>query len=86
MRHAAGQFRSKADRIAAVIARLESQLAAMSFTGPAADEFRAGMNAEVARLREVRRVFGEAVDLLNSGAANVEADPMGFYSPGSGGV
>jgi uncharacterized protein YukE len=85
MRHAAGQFRSKADRVAAVISRVEAQLASMTFAGPAADEVRAALNAELDRMREVRRIFGQAGDLLYSGAASVEADPFGFYSSGSGG-
>ena len=84
MRHAASQFRSKAERVAAVISRLDVQLGSMSFAGPAADEFRAAVNADLARLREIRRILGQAADLLNSGAANVEADPLGFYSTGPG--
>ena len=86
MRHAAGQFRSKGDRVATVVGRLEAQVAAMSFTGPAADEFRAAIDGEVGRLREVTRILGEAADVLNASAARVEADPIGFYSTGSGGV
>jgi hypothetical protein len=85
MRHSAGQFRSKGDRTALVASRLETQIGGMSFMGPAADELRAAINAELGRLREITRILGQAADLLNSAAANVEADPLGFYSPGSGG-
>ena len=86
MRHAAGQFRSKGDRVAVVTSRLELQLGSMSFTGPAADEFRAAINGELGRLREITRILGQAADLLYSSAASVEADPSAFYSPGSDGV
>jgi len=86
MRHSADQFRSKGDRTAVVTNRLEAQIGSMSFMGPAADELRAAINAELGRLREITRMLGQAAELLYSAAANVEADPLGFYSPGSGGV
>jgi uncharacterized protein YukE len=86
MRHAAGQFRSKAERVAAVVNRLNAQLATMAFAGPAADEFRSAINAERARLGEVMRILGQAADVLHSSAASVDADPAGFYSTGSAGA
>ena len=44
------------------------------------------MNAERARLSQVMRILGQAADVLQSGAASVEADPASFYSTGSGGA
>jgi uncharacterized protein YukE len=83
MRHAASQFLSKRDRVAAVINRLERQVQSMSFAGPAADEFRAAIGAETARLRQIANILGQAADVLHSAAANVEADPVAWYSGGA---
>ena len=83
MRHAASQLRTKADRVSAVHNRLNSQVAAMTFTGPAAQRFRNVMTAEMHRLREVARVLTDMAAALNQAATNVEADPLGFYQPGN---
>jgi len=83
MRHAASQIRSKADRVGVVLSRLEAQVASMTYAGPAADQFRAAMADEMRRLTEASRILAQASDVLLRGAANVEADPLGFY--GSGG-
>jgi uncharacterized protein YukE len=79
MRHAASQFRSKADRVAVVLARLETQVDAMIYAGPAADQFRAAMSTERQRLREICTTLCRVSDVLNDGAARVEADPLSFY-------
>ena len=79
MRHAASQFRAKADRVAVVLSRLEGQVDAMVYAGPAADQFKAAMGTERHRLREIVTALGRVTDLLNEGAARVEADPLGFY-------
>ena len=81
MRHAASQLRSKADRVAAVAERLENQVAAMSFKGPAAARFRNVIADQVSRQRKVASVLGEMATVLTHAAAAVEADPIGFYSP-----
>ena len=87
MRHAAAQFRSKADRVGVVVNRLDAQLASMSFAGPAADQFRGALSWERHRLWELVKVLGRAGEVLNEGAARVEADPLGFYGQqGSGGM
>lgn len=82
MRSAASQLRTKIDRIAAVVARLEARVPSMSYTGPAADRFRVRIATQVARLREVMRILDEMADALVRGAAAVEADPSGFYAGG----
>jgi uncharacterized protein YukE len=79
MRIAASQFGSKADRTAVVVNRLNAQVNSMIYTGPAADQFRAAMSFEIERLREIIAALGRVVELLNAGAAKVEADPSGFY-------
>ena len=53
MRHAASQLRGKADRVSAVHNRLDGQVAAMTFTGPAAQRFRNIMTAEMHRLLDL---------------------------------
>ncbi len=84
MRHAASQLRSKADRVAAVAGRLEHQVAAMSFAGPAAAQFRGEITDQVRRQRELSRILDEMAGALTNAAVAVEADPVGFY--GSGGT
>lgn len=83
MRHAASELRVRADRVGAVVARLEARVPSMVFAGPAADRFRGQIAAEQARLREVMRILDEAADALMRGAAAVEADPTGFYGGGA---
>ena len=83
MRLAASQIRSKSDRIGVVLSRLDAQIVSMTYAGPAADQFRATMADEKRRLTEASRILAKAADVLIRGAANVEADPLGFY--GSGG-
>ena len=83
MRHAASQIRSKADRAAVVLSRLENQVDSMIYAGPAADQFRVAMNLERYRLREIVTALGRVTDVLNSAAARVDADPLGFYGTGS---
>lgn len=82
MRHAASQIRSKSDRVAVLLGRIDRQTAAITYVGPAADQFRQRLAAERHRLREVQRILGELADALNQGAASVEADPAGFYGGG----
>lgn len=85
MRFAASQFRSKADRLGVVLGRLDGQVGSMTYAGPSADQFRAAMAEERGRLAEIMQVLGRVSDLLNDGAARVDADPLGFYgfqSPG----
>jgi uncharacterized protein YukE len=84
MRYAASQLRAKADRVIAVAARLEGQVAAMSFAGPAAVQFRGVIGDQVRRQREAARILNEMAAALSNGAAAVEADPIGFYNPGGG--
>jgi uncharacterized protein YukE len=79
MRIAASQFGSKADRAAVVLSRLNAQVNSMVYTGPAADQFRAAMAFEMERLREIIAAIHRVVEVLNAGAAKVEADPLGFY-------
>ena len=86
MRHAASQMRSKVDRVSAVVNRLEAQVGSMVYAGPAAEQFRAAMEYERWRLREIARILGQAADVLTQGAASVEADPTGFYSADSTGA
>jgi uncharacterized protein YukE len=85
MRHAASQFRSKGDRVAVVMSRLDSQLASMVYAGPAADQFRAAVNSERERLRQILNALTRVADVLNEGAARVEADPLGYYGAEGGG-
>ncbi len=82
MRHAASQLRARADRVSAVHNRLNGQVAAMTFTGPAAQRFRNVMTAELERMRETARVLADAATTLNQAAINVENDPLGFYQNG----
>lgn len=80
MRHAATQLRSKSDRVSAVLHRLEAQVDAMTFAGPAATQFRGGVDIERQRLRQIADILRQAADALSAGASRVEADPTGFYS------
>jgi uncharacterized protein YukE len=82
MRNGAAQLRAKADRVAAMLTRLETQVGAMTYTGPAADRFRRDMATRSQVSRETIRILGTAADLLNQGAAAVDADPTGFYGAG----
>ncbi len=82
MRHAAAQLRTRSDRIAMVLNRLDTQVGAMAYTGPAADRFRRDMAVRSQAYRDSIRIIGTAIDLLNHGAAAVDADPTGFYSAG----
>jgi uncharacterized protein YukE len=85
MRYAASQFRSKAERVAVVVNRLDVQVGAMVYAGPAADQFRSKMSTERYQLQEVLTVLGRVADVLNDGASRVEADSLGLYSnPDSG--
>lgn len=84
MRHAAAQFRDKANRVAAVAGRVEAQVASMVYAGPAAAQFRAAMDHERWRLREITKLLGQAADALTQAAATVEADPAGFYGTAGG--
>lgn len=84
MRHAASQIRARSERVASMLARLDRQTESMSYTGPAADQFRRNLAAERHRLREIMRILTEVSDALMQGAANVEADPVGFYGSGTG--
>jgi uncharacterized protein YukE len=87
MRHAASQFRSKAERVSVVLNRLDGQVNTMVYAGPAADQFRATMNAERNRLSEIVKALAQVADVLNEGAARVEADPLGYYgAQGAGGA
>ena len=87
MRHAAAQFRSKADRVAVVLNRLDGQMNSMVYAGPAADQFRAAMSSERNRLGEIIKVLGRVTEVLNEAAARVEADPLGVYgAQGPGGT
>ena len=85
MRDAAAQFRSKGDRVAVVLSRLDAPLGSMVYAGPAADQFRAAGPWERDRLRQILNALLRVTDVLNEGAARVEADPLGFYgAQGSG--
>lgn len=84
MRAAASQFRSKADRVATVSSRLATQLGSMTFAGPAADQFRSAVSWEQHRLKVIASALAQAADVLNQGAARVEADPLGFYGAQGG--
>jgi uncharacterized protein YukE len=84
MRHAASQFRLKADRANTVSRRLDSQLSAMAFAGPAANQFRNAVAWEQHRLREIARLLVQAADVLNTSANRVELDPLGFYGAQGG--
>jgi uncharacterized protein YukE len=75
MRHAAAQLRGKADRIAMVLARLDRQVASMTYAGPAADEFRGVMAAQRVQLRETTRILCETADILSRSAVRAETDP-----------
>lgn len=87
MRHAASQFRSKAERVAVVMSRLDNQLSSMVYAGPAADQFRAAMSTERYRLNEIVKALAQVTDVLNDAAARVEADPLGSYGgQGAGGT
>lgn len=79
MRHAAAQLRARAERAVAIAARLDGRVPSMTYTGPAADRFRASIATEQSRLRTVARTLNEMADALLRGAAAVEADPTGFY-------
>ena len=57
MRHAASQLTAKAERVTAVAGRLENQVAAMSFAGPAATRFRSVVADQVRRQRDMSRVL-----------------------------
>jgi uncharacterized protein YukE len=74
MRSAAAQLRGRADRLSAVIARLQSQTGSMSYTGPAAERFRVAINDNTDQLAEVRRMMAETADILLNSAAQTEAN------------
>lgn len=82
MRFAASQIRAKVDRVGVVLARLDAELVSMTFAGPAADQFRAAMADQMRQLTEASKILARAADALIRGAANVEADPIGFYESG----
>lgn len=86
MRHAAAQLRAKAERVSAVMGRLDAQVGAMVYSGPAADQFRAVMAAERDGLTTARSVLGQAADLMDRAAARVESDPLGFDQAWTGGT
>lgn len=83
MRHAAAQIRTKADRTFAVSGRVGRQVSSMGFAGPAANHFRLSMASEEDRLRQVAAILNQMADVLDQGAARVEADPAGFYGTGA---
>jgi uncharacterized protein YukE len=82
MRQAASQFQSKADRAAALAARLEGHVGSMAYTGPAADQFRRAIAEINTCLKGNARVIRELADNLNTAAAQAEADPVRFYGRG----
>lgn len=73
MRNAASQLRGRADRLAAVIRRLESETGSMTYAGPAADRFRSNMSFIDGQLAQVLQRMTEAAEILVRGAAEVEA-------------
>lgn len=86
MRHAATQLRSKSDRVATVLSRVNAQVAAMTYAGPAADQLRAAMSHEQSAMKESVRILGEAADIMDRGAARLEADPLAFGAAWAGGT
>jgi uncharacterized protein YukE len=79
MRHAAAQLRTRRSRLDAVVRRLNTEVGAMRFAGPAASRFRRAIEVEQQRMREMSWVLQQAADTLERGAASVEADPTAFY-------
>ena len=80
MRHAAAQLQSRAERIGGVINRLDAQVAAMTYAGPAADRFHASIAEHRAVLANTQGILRGAADTLVQGAANAEAQTWGATS------
>ena len=73
MRHAASQIGAKADVIAGLVGRLDTQVSAMTYAGPAADRFRAEGADQRARMLEVQRILRNCAEILNNAATAAAA-------------
>lgn len=80
LRRVAGVYRSRADRIAEIDRRISTQLATLTFEGPAGSVFRKDMEVERQRLGKLRSTLGELSSTLVRLAAQLEADPVGGYA------
>lgn len=82
MRNAAAQVRARSERISAVASQVDSTVSSMTYAGPAADQFRSTIEVQQGLLRQAASIMAQLTDILNRGAAQVEADPLGFYQAG----
>ncbi len=80
LRRVAAVYRSRADRIGEVDRRISTQLATLTFEGPAGTQFRRTMDAEHQRLGKVRSTLTELASTLTRIAAELESDPVGGYA------
>ncbi|MGB6057436.1 MAG: hypothetical protein WBF71_04160 [Microthrixaceae bacterium] len=84
MREAAGQLRAKVERAASLINRLDAQLASMTYSGPAADRFRAEMTQTRSILVRSNDLTCQAADILVRDALRIETQAaQGIMNGGS---
>jgi hypothetical protein len=80
LRRVAAVYRSRGDRIGDVERRVSSQLATLTFDGPAGAQFRREMDAERQRLAKLRVTLGELANTLARMATELESDPVAGYA------
>lgn len=74
MRATAASLRSDAELVAGLAAQLQSQVDAMQFSGPAADEFRASTQEQSTQVQQIAGDLGELANQILVSAAQVEQE------------
>jgi uncharacterized protein YukE len=74
MRATAASLRSDAQLVAGLAAQLQSQVDALQFSGPAADEFRASMQERNTQVQQIAGELGELANQILISAAEVEQE------------
>ena len=76
----AARYKSRAERVGVVDRRITSQMAVLTFEGPAATQFFRVMGDEHQRLRKLAATLQELGTTLDRLANELESDPVGGYA------
>jgi hypothetical protein len=74
MRTTAASLRSDAELVAGLAAQLQSQVDALQFSGPAADELRASIQEQTTQAQQTAGDLGELANQILISAAQVEQE------------
>lgn len=73
LRMAAAELNGRVDRLSAVISRVDTQIASMTYAGPAADRFRSSLAYYRSELMKTHANMTETVNILNRAAQSEES-------------